>query len=41
MVSSYKLPSSAICEKEGFLYLHQVEKKSLKKFYCVSICKHF
>jgi hypothetical protein len=23
-------------DKEGYLYLHQEEKKSLKKFFCVS-----
>ena len=36
MASTNKLPPSAICEKDGFLYLHQVEKKNLKMFYCVS-----
>lgn len=35
MSHPYDLPSTAICEKSGMMYLHQEEKKSLKKFYCV------
>ena len=35
MTSVYKLPSAAICEKEGCMYLHQEDKKTLKKFFCV------
>ena len=26
---------TAVNDKEGYLYLHQEEKKSLKKFFCV------
>lgn len=39
----YKLPSSAVCGKEGLLYLYQEEKNSLKKFYCVTlfVCTFF
>lgn len=35
MSHPYDLPPTAICEKSGMMYLHQEEKKSLKKFYCV------
>ena len=35
MSHPYDLPSTAICEKSGMMYLHQEEKKNLKKFYCV------
>lgn len=35
MSHPYDLPSTAICEKSGMMYLHKEEKKSLKKFYCV------
>lgn len=39
----YKLPSSAVCGKEGLLYLYQEEKNSLKKFFCVTpfVCSLF
>lgn len=30
-----KLPNGSGSDKEGYLYLHQEEKKSLKKFYCL------
>ena len=35
MVLENELPSSAICEKSGMMYLHQEEKKNLKKYFCV------
>ena len=35
MTRAYELPASAICEKSGMMYLHQEEKKNLKKFFCV------
>ena len=35
MSHPYDLPSTAICEKSGMMYLHQEEKKNLKKYYCV------
>ena len=40
MSHPYDLPPTAICEKSGMMYLHQEEKKNLKKFYCVwmSVC---
>ncbi|KAK8802652.1 hypothetical protein WA171_006328 [Blastocystis sp. BT1] len=34
MTQPYELPASAICEKSGMMYLHQEEKKNLKKFFC-------
>ena len=37
MTSVYMLPSTAICEKEGCMYLHQEDKKTLKKFFCVGV----
>ena len=37
MTQPYELPASAICEKSGMMYLHQEEKKNLKKFFCVFV----
>lgn len=37
MADPYTLPPTAICEKSGIMYLHQEEKKSLKRFHCVRI----
>ena len=41
MADPYALPPTAICEKNGIMYLHQEEKKSLKRFHCVRILTFF
>lgn len=43
MASTADLKNSTpvVYDKEGFLYLHQKDKKSLKKFYCIAYDNKF